>query len=225
MRKLLAIAGLAIALAAGLAVGGVRPSLAGNPGHDKVTICHAAGREGTTHYVELTIGYNAVYGPGGHFNEDGTPQAGHERDYLGPCRVDSTSTETTTTGETTTTDHTTTDHTTTEETTTQPPETTTTTSTPPPTETTSEPGTTEETTTAPETTEPPPTTTVSENPPSVVAPKPPSSRPHPAKPKPHHHPNSGQGTLPYTGSPAVPIGLLLGGALSTAGILLRRRPQ
>lgn len=63
------------------------PALAG--GNEKVTICHAAGQEGTTHYITLTIGYNAVYGPAGHFYENGTPRAGHEQDYLGPCQGDS----------------------------------------------------------------------------------------------------------------------------------------
>lgn len=63
-------------------------ALATNDHPDKVTICHAAGLAGTTHYETLTIGYEAVYGPGGHFNENGTPQAGHEQDYLGPCQVD-----------------------------------------------------------------------------------------------------------------------------------------
>lgn len=61
----------------------------------KVTICHAAGQAGTTHYVELTIGYPAVYGPAGHFYENGTTRAGHEDDYLGPCRVAPTPTPTT----------------------------------------------------------------------------------------------------------------------------------
>ena len=51
----------------------------------KITICHAAGRDGTTHYRTLDISYNAVYGPGGHFNENGTPRAGHENDHLGAC--------------------------------------------------------------------------------------------------------------------------------------------
>lgn len=54
----------------------------------KVTICHAAGLEGTTHYITLTIGYQAVYGPAGHFYENGTTRAGHEQDYLGECRED-----------------------------------------------------------------------------------------------------------------------------------------
>jgi hypothetical protein len=51
----------------------------------KVTICHAAGREGTLKYVELTLSYNAVYGKAGHFLEPGSPNAGHENDIEGPC--------------------------------------------------------------------------------------------------------------------------------------------
>jgi hypothetical protein len=47
-------------------------------GREKVTICHAAGRAGTTHYVEITVGAPAQYG---HIDEHGTPQAGHEQDY------------------------------------------------------------------------------------------------------------------------------------------------
>lgn len=78
-------------IAAGLAVAGllILGALAGpaSATGQKVTICHAAGQDGTTHYVELTISVNAVYGPGGHFNENGTPQAGHEDDYLGSCRA------------------------------------------------------------------------------------------------------------------------------------------
>ena len=64
---------------------------------DKVTICHAAGREGTTHYVTLTISENAVYGRkgnAGHFEENGTPRAGHEQDYFGPCKTDNSSSPT-----------------------------------------------------------------------------------------------------------------------------------
>lgn len=52
---------------------------------EKVTICHAAGRETTTHFVTLTIAWNAVFGQAGHFYENGTPRAGHEHDYLGEC--------------------------------------------------------------------------------------------------------------------------------------------
>lgn len=58
---------------------------------NKVTICHASGLAGTTKYETLTIGWMAVYGPAGHFYENGTPRAGHEQDYLGACEI-STST-------------------------------------------------------------------------------------------------------------------------------------
>lgn len=54
-------------------------------GQEKVTICHAAGLDGTTHYVTLTLAYPAVFGQAGHFYENGTPRAGHEDDYLGAC--------------------------------------------------------------------------------------------------------------------------------------------
>jgi len=52
---------------------------------DKVTICHAAGQDGTTKFVEITASRNAIFGQAGHFYENGTPRAGHEQDYLGPC--------------------------------------------------------------------------------------------------------------------------------------------
>jgi hypothetical protein len=70
---------------------------------DKVTICHAAGLDGTTHYETLTIGWSAVYGPAGHFYENGTPQTGHEQDYLGECEEIITTTTTTVPPTTTTT--------------------------------------------------------------------------------------------------------------------------
>lgn len=59
---------------------------AARAGEDKVTLCHAAGQEGTTQYVTITVGYPAAFGPAGHFYENGTPRAGHEQDYLGPCQ-------------------------------------------------------------------------------------------------------------------------------------------
>lgn len=52
---------------------------------ETVTLCHAAGQEGTLNYITLTISWNAAYGQAGHFYENGTPQSGHENDYLGPC--------------------------------------------------------------------------------------------------------------------------------------------
>ena len=51
-----------------------------------VTFCHIAGRaDDPANMVTLTLPYDAVFGQAGHFNEDGTPNAGHENDYLGPC--------------------------------------------------------------------------------------------------------------------------------------------
>lgn len=117
MKNALAAICLVLLAAAGLAAAGVRPAFGGE---EKITICHASGQAGTTKFETLTISPNAVFGPGGHFNENGTPQAGHEQDYMGACRTDTTTTDTTT--ETTTTGTTTTDTTTQTTTTeTQPP--------------------------------------------------------------------------------------------------------
>ena len=53
---------------------------------ESVTFCHVAGSaEDPANTVTLTLPYTAVFGQAGHFNEDGTPRAGHEQDYLGPC--------------------------------------------------------------------------------------------------------------------------------------------
>lgn len=93
MKKFVAALTLAFALAFGAFT--MAPALAAPPA--KVTICHAAGLAGTTKYVELTISENAVYGRkgnAGHFEENGTPRAGHEQDYFGPCKVDATPTPT-----------------------------------------------------------------------------------------------------------------------------------
>ncbi len=52
-----------------------------------VTFCHVAGRgDDPANTVTLTLPSNAVFGQGGHFDEGGTPNAGHEQDYLGPCQ-------------------------------------------------------------------------------------------------------------------------------------------
>jgi uncharacterized repeat protein (TIGR01451 family) len=83
-----AVAALAITSATAARVDSDSPGSASTVSvmhNDKVTICHAAGHAGTTTFVTLTISVNAVYGPGGHFNNNGTPQAGHELDYFGPC--------------------------------------------------------------------------------------------------------------------------------------------
>lgn len=69
-------------LAATIALVGLAGSASAN---DKVTLCHAAGLDGTTQYVTIEVGWPAAYGPAGHFYENGTPRAGHEQDYLGPC--------------------------------------------------------------------------------------------------------------------------------------------
>ena len=112
MRRLLLLVGGLLLTVSGFGVANAAPP--SDPGPPQmVTICHAAGLEGTTQYVTLTIPYVAAFGPAGHFNENGTPRAGHEDDYLGECEGDDT---TTTTEETTTTTEETT--TTTEETTT-----------------------------------------------------------------------------------------------------------
>jgi hypothetical protein len=84
MNKTLTIA--AVALLGVAALGTLSPGGAGATPNDKVTICHVAGRaDDPANYITLTIGWNAVYGPGGHFNENGTPQAGHEQDTYGEC--------------------------------------------------------------------------------------------------------------------------------------------
>lgn len=59
---------------------------------DKVTICHAAGLEGTDQFVTLELPTQAVYGNGGHFHENGTTRAGHEGDYMGACNEATTPT-------------------------------------------------------------------------------------------------------------------------------------
>jgi hypothetical protein len=74
----------ALALASSLALISVSTTTA----LEKVTICHAAGLADTDQYVELTVAGQAVYGASGdagHFDENGTPLAGHEQDYFGPC--------------------------------------------------------------------------------------------------------------------------------------------
>jgi hypothetical protein len=103
MVLLLALCLVPVGIAAGVALAG------DDEGQEKVTLCHAAGLAGTTQYVTITVGYPAAYGPAGHFEENGTPQAGHEQDYLGACEGDETTTTPTTTTPTTTTPTTTDD--------------------------------------------------------------------------------------------------------------------
>jgi len=84
MRKLLTTLGLTGLL---VLVGGSLTSVAQEGPPDKVTICHIAGLAApdNANEVTLTIPWVAVYGQAGHFNENGTTQAGHEEDYFGPC--------------------------------------------------------------------------------------------------------------------------------------------
>jgi hypothetical protein len=197
MRKALLALAVVATFAAGLGVAGVRPAFSQE---EKVTLCHAAGREGTTQYVTLTISRNAAFGEAGHFFENGTPRAGHEQDYLGPCRDATPTTDTTTTTETTTT------------TTTSPPDTTTTTQPPTQTETTtttepSPPPTTPTTTTEPpQPTTPEPTTSV------PVAPQPTPQAPPPPKPKPKPKP-----TPRSTPPPTCPPGETFNGRCGVQG--------
>jgi len=52
---------------------------------DEVCICHATGLEPSLHFVDVCASRRAIFGNAGHFFENGTPQAGHEHDKLGPC--------------------------------------------------------------------------------------------------------------------------------------------
>lgn len=88
------------ALAALLIVcAGVWAGAATGGDNHKVTICHAAGQAGTTKYETIEVDEHALKG---HFDENGTPQAGHEQDYMGACESDTT-TDTTPTDTTPTT--------------------------------------------------------------------------------------------------------------------------
>lgn len=78
---------LVLVLAAVMVGGTFGVALADAPGH-KVTICHASGLEGTTKFETLNIAWSAAYGQAGHFNENGTPRAGHEADYSGACTAE-----------------------------------------------------------------------------------------------------------------------------------------
>lgn len=51
----------------------------------EITLCYAVDKNGMVSYETGVKSFNEVYGKGGHFNEDGTPQLGHEKDYLGKC--------------------------------------------------------------------------------------------------------------------------------------------
>lgn len=85
------VLGIALIVTGAVFVSQVKPAYAQQ---QMVTICHAAGQEGTLTFTTLTIPYNAAYanaqGEGGHFTEGGTAAAGHENDYLGACIIQAT---------------------------------------------------------------------------------------------------------------------------------------
>ena len=86
IRRILIVTLTTLMLFATLAIApGPTANSAAATAEEKITICHAAGQAGTTKFVTLTLSYDAVYGEGGHFFENGTPRAGHEDDYLGAC--------------------------------------------------------------------------------------------------------------------------------------------
>ena len=82
--KVIKTAGVILGLVAVLALGLGTAALAGDhpPGGDKIYICHASGQAGTTKFETL---YLPPAGVAAHFENNGTPKAGHELDYFGPC--------------------------------------------------------------------------------------------------------------------------------------------
>jgi hypothetical protein len=53
---------------------------------EKEYICHVAGRaDDPANFLTSHLPPQAIYGNGGHFNENGTTQAGHEQDTFGAC--------------------------------------------------------------------------------------------------------------------------------------------
>lgn len=79
---------LALVLVAIGVVGGLRTAWGPDQAlaaKDEVCICHATGLAPSDHFVTVCANRTAIFGKAGHFNEDGTPQAGHEEDKLGPC--------------------------------------------------------------------------------------------------------------------------------------------
>jgi hypothetical protein len=90
---------LLVASMVGLALAGPGAGTA-SAGAEKVVICHASGHAGTLKFETLEISPSAL---GAHFEENGTPKAGHEADYMGACTSTTTTTTTTTTTSSTTT--------------------------------------------------------------------------------------------------------------------------
>jgi hypothetical protein len=96
-RKGLLMVGLLAAISVGVVV--FSPSTTQAAPDGKITLCHADGQAGTIKFSTITVAPTAA---NLHINlETGTPQAGHEDDYLGPCQSPSpspTPTPTTTPG-------------------------------------------------------------------------------------------------------------------------------
>ena len=58
------------------------------PNGTSVTFCHIAGlADDPANEITLTIAIAGAVGEAGHFGENGTTNAGHEQDYVGPCIV------------------------------------------------------------------------------------------------------------------------------------------
>lgn len=56
------------------------------PNGTPFTFCHVAGlASDPANYITLTTAIAAAIGQAGHFGENGTPNAGHEQDTVGPC--------------------------------------------------------------------------------------------------------------------------------------------
>ena len=90
MKKYLFIAALMLSIiavaTAGAAANDPTPGWDPAPEGHTVTFCHVAGlAEDPANTVTITADEHAVFGQAGHFEENGTPRAGHEQDYLGPC--------------------------------------------------------------------------------------------------------------------------------------------
>lgn len=79
----LGLIGIALFIGGTLRVRGVGISHAQVP--QEITLCYAVEDGSAVRYETGVKSFDEVYGKGGHFNEDGTPQLGHEKDYLGKC--------------------------------------------------------------------------------------------------------------------------------------------
>ncbi len=79
----LGLIGIALFIGGTLRVRSIGVSHAQEP--QAITLCYAVDEGGAVRYETGVKSFDEVYGKGGYFNEDGTPQIGHEKDYLGEC--------------------------------------------------------------------------------------------------------------------------------------------